>query len=176
MLVPLCGASLDLAWLAERGVDVTGIELSPIAARRAFEAYGKTPERTEHTTGGARWETFRAGRLTIHCGDIFDASAELVEEPDAVWDRAALIAIDPAHRDRYVAKVRSIAPRAELLLSTLTYASERLDGPPYSVEPHFVRHAFDAVDVLAEAPTPKTLDDGSVVARTERTYRGRIRA
>ncbi|MGD8547546.1 MAG: thiopurine S-methyltransferase, partial [Thiohalophilus sp.] len=31
VLVPLCGKSLDLIWLAEQGYQVVGVELSPIA-------------------------------------------------------------------------------------------------------------------------------------------------
>ena len=37
VLVPLCGASVDLAWLAERGHRVIGTEASEIGVRRFFE-------------------------------------------------------------------------------------------------------------------------------------------
>ena len=33
VLVPLCGKSVDMLWLASQGLEVTGVELSEIAAR-----------------------------------------------------------------------------------------------------------------------------------------------
>ena len=40
VLVPLCGKSPDLLWLASQGYEVTGIELSEIAIRAFFEESG----------------------------------------------------------------------------------------------------------------------------------------
>ena len=37
VLAPLCGKSLDMRWLAERGHRVVGIELSELAVRAFFE-------------------------------------------------------------------------------------------------------------------------------------------
>ena len=37
VLVPLCGKSPDLLWLAQQGNTVSGIELSDIAAENFFE-------------------------------------------------------------------------------------------------------------------------------------------
>ena len=37
MFVPLCGKSLDLAWLCEQGMSVVGIDLSPLAVQNFFE-------------------------------------------------------------------------------------------------------------------------------------------
>ena len=36
ILVPLCGKSLDMLWLAERGFQVTGIEISELAVQDFF--------------------------------------------------------------------------------------------------------------------------------------------
>ncbi len=36
VLVPLCGKSVDMRWLRERGCTVTGVELSDIAVRDFF--------------------------------------------------------------------------------------------------------------------------------------------
>ena len=37
VLVPLCGKSKDMVWLAQRGVNVVGVELSEIAIAAFFE-------------------------------------------------------------------------------------------------------------------------------------------
>ncbi|HZV22956.1 MAG TPA: thiopurine S-methyltransferase, partial [Luteimonas sp.] len=44
VFVPLCGKSLDMAWLAARGHRVLGVELSPIAVRQFFEESGLSPD------------------------------------------------------------------------------------------------------------------------------------
>jgi thiopurine S-methyltransferase len=40
VFVPLCGKSLDMIWLAQRGYEVIGVELSPIAVRAFFLELG----------------------------------------------------------------------------------------------------------------------------------------
>lgn len=42
VLVPLCGKSLDLAWLAAQGYGVLGVELSQTAIEGFFEEQGLT--------------------------------------------------------------------------------------------------------------------------------------
>ena len=51
-----------------------------------------------------------------------------------VWDRAALVALDPARRARYASVVASLlAPGAELLLDTFVFDGARKPGPPHAV-------------------------------------------
>lgn len=142
VLVPLCGKSADLAWLAERGHEVTGVELSPIACEAFFAERGLEPTRDVHRAY-VRW---RAGRVTLLQGDIF----QLDEPFDAVWDRAALIALPPAQRGPYADLLRRWAPRG--LLVTLVYDQSRRDGPPFSVPDEEVRRLHpEAVRVEAQA-------------------------
>src|SRR4051812_6106077 len=46
VLVPLCGQSRDLAWLASNGFSPVGVEISPIACRTFFAEHGVEPVRT----------------------------------------------------------------------------------------------------------------------------------
>src|SRR3546814_2467047 len=48
VFVPLCGKSLDMAWLAARGHRVLGVELSPLAVGQFFDENGLRSE--EHTS------------------------------------------------------------------------------------------------------------------------------
>ncbi len=43
VLVPLCGKSLDMVWLAEQGYAVVGAELSELAVDAFFAERGLTP-------------------------------------------------------------------------------------------------------------------------------------
>src|SRR5690606_7289998 len=44
VFVPLCGKSLDMAWLAARGHRVLGVELSPIAVEQFFDENALVPD------------------------------------------------------------------------------------------------------------------------------------
>ena len=46
VLVPLCGKSVDLGWLAAQGVEPVGVELSPQAAAAYFAEQNLTPQIT----------------------------------------------------------------------------------------------------------------------------------
>src|SRR3546814_8142059 len=50
VFVPLCGKSLDMAWLAARGHRVLGVELSPLAVGQFFDENGLAPRSEEHTS------------------------------------------------------------------------------------------------------------------------------
>lgn len=67
VFVPLCGKSLDMIWLAARGHQVIGVELSEIAIREFFEAAGLEPKVSD-TDGVSLFET---PNIKIYCGDIF---------------------------------------------------------------------------------------------------------
>lgn len=157
VLVPLCGKSADLEWLAVRGHEVVGIELSELAAQAFFSERAVQPERAE----AGKLTAYSHGAITILVGDFFDATPELTGYCDGVYDRAALIALPPELRARYAAHLPSLlAPKARLLLVTLDYDAE--GGPPFCVSPREVDELYIAgkitplgrVDARAETPGP----------------------
>ncbi len=130
VLVPLCGKSHDMWWLADRGHPVLGVELSPIACKDFFEEAGRTamvhPEE--------RFTRFEHDNVQLWCGDFFALTAEDVSHVKLVYDRAALIAFPPDMRSRYARHLTSIIrPGARILLVTLEYPQEEHEGPPFSV-------------------------------------------
>lgn len=142
VLVPLCGKSVDLEWLAVHGFDVVGIELSEMAARGFFEERGFSPARREL----GPFIEFSHGNVAILVGDFFAASTDLLGYFDGAYDRAAMIALPPDLRARYVEKLRSLLrPQAKLLLVTLFFDAE--GGPPFSVSNENVRAAYAGASV-----------------------------
>ena len=130
VLVPLCGKSLDMVWLAEQGHQVLGIELSPIAVERFFA------ENSLQATvrDSAQGRHYTAGAIEIICGDIFDVDATTLASCQAAYDRAALIALPPDMRARYTEHVYGqLAADYKGLLLTLDYDQSQMDGPPFSV-------------------------------------------
>lgn len=134
-LVPLCGKSHDLRYLAyERHLHVVGIELSALACG-AFFAEQQIAYTLSH---GARFNVYRSddGRITLLQGDLFHVTlAELGGVPcDVVWDRGSLVALPPHLRRRYVPHIRAlVTPTVRYLLTAVSYNQADMDGPPYAV-------------------------------------------
>ncbi len=129
VLVPLCGKSADLLWLEQEGCDVTGVELSEVAVRTFF-AEADIPFEIEADGELLRFRA-QQRRLSIYCGDYFRFSAEPF---DALYDRAALVALPPELRPAYVEHTKAMMKAdATHLLITLEYDQSRVNGPPYSV-------------------------------------------
>lgn len=172
VLVPLCGKSLDMAWLAAQGHRVVGVELSPLAVDDFFREQGVEAE--TRTVGSFMVRT--AGPITIWCGDIFDLPAEAVKEVTAVYDRAALVAFPSSLQARYVKTLQPLLPRAPILLISLSYPDGQIAGPPFSTPLTQVTELFGATynigiletrDGLAQSPN---LRERGVTALDEAAY------
>jgi thiopurine S-methyltransferase len=157
VFVPLCGKSVDLRWLADRGAHVLGVELSPIAVESFFGEQGLTP-RTHKDGAFTVWES---GPIRLLCGDFFALTPADLTGVQAVYDRAALIALPPERRVEYVEHLDRLVPGTRrTLLVTLEYPQEQMQGPPFSVSEHEVHTLFGgasierlgAQDVLADNP------------------------
>lgn len=149
VFLPLCGKTLDIGWLMEQGHAVAGAELSEIAIRDLFSDLEITPE--VRTVGPfARWS---APGIDVFVGDIFDLTTEILGPVDAVYDRAALVALPPEMRTRYAAHLRSLTQHARQLLITFAYDQSVMDGPPFSVVPEEVRKHYEAAFDIAKLST-----------------------
>lgn len=155
VLVPLCGKSVDLGWLASQGYDVVGAELSGVAVRAVFDEAGLTPT----VTPSGRHLRFSVPGLTVYEGDFLDLTLPPV---DAVWDRAATIALPPRLRARYAQHVaRLVRPGGVGLLVTLDYPQTERDGPPFSVPEADVRGLYASAFEVSKLPCAD--DDGPPV-------------
>jgi thiopurine S-methyltransferase len=131
VLVPLCGKTPDLVWLAERGHDVVGVELSDIAIRDFFAEQNLSSVEVHDSPLTA----YRCRELpiTLYHGDYFEFTAPPF---DAVYDRGALVAIDPRLREKYVSHTKSLlAEGAAILLIALEYDQAVVAGPPFALMP-----------------------------------------
>jgi thiopurine S-methyltransferase len=141
ILVPLAGKAVDVWWLVDRGHEVVGIEIVQRAIDQLFE--GRGLDANAHHIELGRDPAFRAQGLTMICGDVFDTKPEVLGTFDAVYDRAALVAIDPPLRARYVETCRALCkPGAPTLLVSLAYDQSKAPGPPFSVAEADVRTLF----------------------------------
>lgn len=140
VFVPLCGKSRDMNWLLGHGYEVAGAELSRLAVEQLFSELGVTPEITEI----GPLERFAAEGITIYVGDIFDLTRDVLGPVDAVYDRAALVALPEAMRARYAGHLVHLTHSARQLLITFDYDPLLTVGPPFSVNEHEVRRHYGA--------------------------------
>jgi thiopurine S-methyltransferase len=157
ILVPLCGKSFDLEWLAVHGYEVVGVELSELAAKAFFAERSIEPTQSEL----GPFTAYRHGAITILVGDFFAAEPDALGHFEGVYDRAAMIALPPELRARYVAHLPTLmTPKGKLLLVTLHYDAE--GGPPFDVSPQEVERSYaqgkvtllESLDGREEAPGP----------------------
>jgi thiopurine S-methyltransferase len=138
--VPLCGKTLDIAWLLTRGCHVIGVELSEVAVAELFDELGVEPE-SSRLDQGVLW---RSEGIDVFVGDIFDLTREHLGRIDAIYDRAALVALPEDMRRRYAAHVIEITDAAPQFLLCFEYDQDAMRGPPFSISDDEVgRHYGD---------------------------------
>lgn len=155
VFVPLCGKTLDMHWLAERGHRVTGIELDERAIQAFFDEWGVVPDADK--PDGAL-SHYRAHGITLLGGDFFAWRPS--ERFQLFYDRAALVALPESMRRDYLAHLADcIAPGGEGLLLSFEYPQETMDGPPFSVpetevmaQPWFEVQLLERKEVLQSHP------------------------
>ena len=173
VLVPLCGKSLDLMWLASLGFRVLGVELSEQAVEAFFTEQSLTPRVTER---GA-FKVYQADLIEVWCGDFFALDAQVLADCTALYDRAALIALPPLLRAQYAEHLNTLLrPGCQGLLITLDYDQTQKSGPPFAVThdevkvllgSHWALAVQEEQDILGESW--KFVQDG-VTRLEERVY------
>ncbi len=140
VLVPLCGKSLDMRWLAAQAHPVLGIELAPEAIEQ-FMAEGEGVT-TRYRQAG--FQICRQGSVELWCGDFFHFHIQQAAEIGAFYDRASLIALPPPTRQRYAFHLAQLVPPgSQGLLVSLTRPQGDEGGPPYGVSEEEVCELFE---------------------------------
>ncbi len=129
IFLPLCGKTLDIAWLLSEGYRVAGAELSKLAIDQLFEGLGVEPK----IAVAAEFAHYSAPNIDIFVGDIFQLSGHQLGQVDAVYDRAALVALPPEMRSQYTAHLMEITNNAPQLLICYEYDQGLMAGPPFSI-------------------------------------------
>lgn len=130
VFIPLCGKSRDIHWLLYNGIQVAGIELSNLAIEQLFKELGIQPVITKK--GGLN--THSAQNIEIFGGDIFKLTANYLGPIDAIYDRAALVALPADVRQEYAKLLVRITNRSPQLLISYEYDQNLMDGPPFSID------------------------------------------
>lgn len=140
IFLPLCGKTLDIGWLMEQGFRVVGAELSELAIEQLFAELNLVPVITE--LGDINH--YSANDIDIFVGDIYDVTQDMIGQVDAIFDRAALVALPPVMRKTYTKHLIEITSCAPQLLLTFEYGLDDVTGPPHSIpQDEVVAHYSD---------------------------------
>jgi thiopurine S-methyltransferase len=141
VLVPLCGKSLDMAWLVGQGYAVIGTELAVAAVDQFFAERSRTPASVTH---GA-FVVKRAGPFEIWCGDHLQLDPAVTRRIGGVFDRAALVAMPRVMQQAYADQLAALTPAGiPVLLVALDYDPSEMDGPPFPITPQRIEELFGA--------------------------------
>lgn len=140
VFVPLSGKTIDIAWLLQQGYQVVGVELSETAIQQLFSLLGLVPV---ISTVGA-FTLYQAAHIEMYVGDFFALTADLLGTVDAIYDRAAFIALPEAMRLDYSRHLSSISHTAPQLLISIEYDQRIVAGPPFSIEEQEIRAHYAA--------------------------------
>lgn len=129
ILVPLCGKTKDMLWLAEKGFHVIGVELSPIACNDFFAELNIKPNVTKQS----EFTKYQYNNIELFCGDLFNLTSSDLPIIHAAYDCKALIALPPDLRKKYLDHiVDCTGTKIRILLLTIETSSQ-VQSPPFPV-------------------------------------------
>lgn len=138
IFIPLCGKTRDIAWLINKGYRIVGAELSELAISQLFSELGQTPVVTQlHDL-----IHYQGQQIDIFVGDILTLSADIIGHIDAIYDRAALVALPFNIRLNYAPHLINITQHAPQLLICFEYDQQSLSPPPFSVSQQEVKQHY----------------------------------
>jgi len=112
IFVPLCGKSIDMVWLATQGYDVVGVELVETAVQEFFAEQNIEPavyQQADNPMIKYYQGQLSEQTITLWVADIFALTAKDIGSINAVYDKAALIALPADMRVRYSEEVRKLS-------------------------------------------------------------------
>lgn len=151
ILFPLCGKSVDMAFLAKSSINSSPEQLSlevvgidGVAA--SLEVFASEYPELEIRRDEQNPQRFRGKNILLIQDDFFLSSTTTTDGSfDAIFDRGSLVAIHPSLREDYVDVIRKlIRPGGRVLLVVIERTEGNKErGPPYSFSEAQVRALYE---------------------------------
>ncbi len=185
IFVPLCGKSIDMVWLATQGYDVVGIELVETAVQAFFAEQNIEPavyQQADNPMIKYYQGQLSEQTITLWVADIFALTAKDIGSINAVYDKAALIALPADMRVRYSEQVRKLSSDTSKvdgannkitpqLLLTLNYDQRKKNGPPFSINGEQLEQYYSAHYQISElASVPSSIGSAPDITVTEHVW------
>lgn len=147
VFVPLCGKTIDMAYLVQKAKEVVGVE----AIQMALEEFSQEHPNLKVAMTGTKdgYTRFEGDKILLLKGDYFSLDETLLDgRVDAIWDRGSMVAIPVEMREKYVEILgKVLAPGGRILLVALERRGEEeamKRGPPFSMTDEVVRGLFES--------------------------------
>jgi len=143
VFIPLCGKSVDMKYLSDKGHKVVGLDVSEKGILEYFKDNELSYSRKRHST--YPFDVFQAdgADISIYMGDMFEATSQLLGTFDAVWDRASYISINVDERPKYRDIMATLLkPDGVWLLNCFEYDLTKYRGRPNSIEEDEIMQTF----------------------------------
>ena len=178
IFVPLCGKSIDMVWLAAQGYDVVGVELVETAVQAFFAEQNIQPIVSQHVENpdikyyqGQLVDGDEQRNITLWAADIFALTSTDLGTIDAIYDKAALIALPADMRPDYSEQIRKVSDNAPQLLITLNYDQSKKDGPPFSINHEQVQQYYGShYQICKLASEPSSIGSAPNLKVTEHIW------
>nr|XP_054750606.1 probable thiopurine S-methyltransferase [Lytechinus pictus] len=134
IFIPLCGKTIDIVWLWERGHEVVGVEAIEDAVIAFFKEQSMKYTVMEVSgIQGTKLYQNEDGRIKIYCCNLFELNSTIIGKFHAIWDRGSLVAIGPCDRVKYAALMSSLIEEGgRILLESYLYDKEQFNWKNHS--------------------------------------------
>lgn len=164
-LVPLCGKSLDLLFLAKHFDKVVGMELVEKPIIEFFEENQIPFQR--------KGNHFASEKIDIYLADFIQDELDHLGKFDYIYDRASMVAIEDKYRADYIKRIKNYKCPDQGVIHLVTFERENLGGgPPFDI-PHLeVMKFYDGhgVELVDETKRELTSSQGENLKVYRRIY------
>jgi len=164
---PLCGKTLDMIWVAQKGCQVRGAEFSQLAIDQFFEE-NKIANKEENAFIQSTESSFD---IALKQGDFFEYPDN--QKFELIFDRGSMVAVNPKDREKYAQKIKTLLKSdGKVLLSAISRDEEHLkNGPPFHLTVDDVKNAYEKigmkVSVLGSYEDRSSIDRLGVITINE---------
>ena len=155
ILVPLCGKSIDMLYLAQYANKVIGVELVEEAIHQFFYENNLQVVRPDDTT-------YVSGNITIYRRDFMALTPQETGPIDWILDRASLVALPYDMRVQYLETIERLSHiGTQQLVITLEYFP-LLASAPFSITPAEIREYYGRRHIIRHVESPGLPNHGMV--------------
>jgi len=155
ILVPLCGKTIDMLYLAQYARKVIGVEIAEDAIHQFFHENQLQVVHPNDTT-------YVAGNITILRRSFMELQPEDIGEVDWILDRASLVALPYDMRVDYLKAIDRLSmPGTQQLVITLEYFP-LLPSAPFSINPVEVEFYYGRGHVIKHVENSHQPNHGMV--------------
>ncbi|GFO26368.1 thiopurine s-methyltransferase [Plakobranchus ocellatus] len=132
ILVPMCGMSVDMKWLLNKGAtQVVGVDSALKALDTVMANSGQewTESNASELGPEAKLFTRKDEQWKLYCGDMMKFTSEIESAFDMIWERGGVMVLPRKDVERYCNQIKDILKvGGRMLLETIEYNSSVSKG------------------------------------------------